>query len=162
MPKRPSRDGADLVELEGEVCDIGGLAESLGFLTRVTQLQRREFIRGSARPQPSLGAYSALAVISRNPGIRQRLLATILQVQDSNMTNLIRQLLDQGLVDRRPIAPGRRAAGLWLTAAGQSTVAAQAPGVEEIDRAFAGALSDTEYAAVVRILRRLFVSRLRG
>ena len=143
-----------------EQCDVAPLFNSIGFLTRATHLVERDFIRSSAEGGLPYGTYSALAMIGRNPGIRQGLLGKVLQVQQSNMANLTKRLLAKKLVDRRPLGNGRRGIGLWLTASGSEQVETLTPVMRDLDRKFAAALEPHELATLARLLARVLQSHI--
>jgi DNA-binding MarR family transcriptional regulator len=146
----------DLVEIDGETYAIGVLTGSLGFLTRVTQIQEREFIRRSGQTTVSPGVYSALATIETNPGIRQGALASLLMIKESNMTAFVRQLTAKGMIERRRHAGNHRVTSLWLTKKGQNSVGRARERMQDLDRRFADMLSDAEYSLAIGTLQRLF------
>lgn len=150
MAERPLDGGMDLT--------LDSLTDSLGFLTRVIHIQIVDRVRASHTLTVSPAVLALLRLVQSNPGIRQVQVAKILLIQESNLANLVKQLIAQELVERRSEAGARRG-GLWLTDSGhriiEDTAAAQG-----IDRAYATVLSDKEYQQVVRLLNRLYRAAL--
>lgn len=100
--------------------DIGDLTQSLGFLLRISQLKAYEAFfddLGASGMKP--GEYSILAVIARNPGVRQGLLAQSLRIKRAHMTKIIRSFEDRGLIVRHIPDDDRRSVELTLTEAGR-------------------------------------------
>jgi DNA-binding MarR family transcriptional regulator len=62
-----------------------------------------------------ISEFTVLMAVSRNPGIRQGVLADLLKIKWPNMTKLVRGLEDRGLIERRIPSNNRRSVVLWLT-----------------------------------------------
>lgn len=143
------------------VCDaeysLGALTKSLGFLTRVVQVQINERIRTSGGLPISLAAFSLLRLIQSNPGIRQVHAARILMIQESNMASLTKDMLIRGLVERRE-GSGKRN-GLWITADGESELEANT-WTDTLDRTYAATLTDKEYRTLLQLLDRVYRTSL--
>ena len=97
------------------------LTDSLGFLTRVVQIQINDRIRASGALGMSPATLCALRLVEANPGIRQVDAARILLIHESNMATLIKDLIAQGLIKRRGKNGGKRG-GLSITAHGRRQV----------------------------------------
>ncbi|MEV6073270.1 MarR family winged helix-turn-helix transcriptional regulator [Nocardia sp. NPDC052001] len=65
---------------------------------------------------------AALAIVVRNPGCAQRLLADELGQRESAITTMAARLETAGLVERRPSAADSRAWELWPTTAGREAM----------------------------------------
>lgn len=160
MAETAAKTTAEAADDTGRSATIpAALAESLGFLTRAVHLQERDHIRSGGSAALPFATYSALAVIAANPGIRQRTLADLLQVQESNMANLTRKLVDEGYVERRKTGT-KRGLGLSLTPEGARVLADARPVMHALDRDFAAALPPADYADLVSLLTRVMLSRL--
>jgi len=136
---------------------LTNLTNSLGFLTRVIQVQINERIRSAGVLQVTPATYSTLRVLQANPGIRQVHAARILVVQESNMANLIKDLIAQGLVERREDESKRT--GLWITALGEEELE-RSSSADDLERVYAKALSDKEYRSLLRMLDRIYQAGL--
>ena len=157
--KANPRDGASEPTVEGErEYALDSLSNSLGFLVRVVQLQIVERVRASGTLGISPGALAALRLIEANPGVRQMHVARLLLIQESNLANLIKKFMAQGLVERRSKSGGKRG-GLWITD-GCRRLIDEATFAETLDRAYASVLSDAEYAQLVSLLNRLYRAAL--
>lgn len=113
-------------EQDGPV--FGGLADSLGFLLRLSQL--RSFATfyddmGDLGTRP--GEMTVLMILAEVPGIRQGVLARWLSIKRANMSKMIRALETAGLVRREVPADDGRAMALHLTPAGADRVAGLRP-----------------------------------
>ncbi|MGH6981955.1 MAG: MarR family winged helix-turn-helix transcriptional regulator, partial [Stellaceae bacterium] len=82
------------------------LAESVGFLVRIVQLQSFQlFYRRFENSGLSIGALSTLGAIHASPGIRHGVLADALMIKRPNFTKVINGLEADGLIVRE--APRR-------------------------------------------------------
>lgn len=116
-------DQAVAPALSVDQVDIGPLNSTLGFLLRMAQLQVYDNLYaelGSYGLKP--GEFSVLTLISKNPGIRQGILARRLKIKRAHMTKQIRALEDQGYVSRTIPDEDRRAVELDLTKSGYDFV----------------------------------------
>ena len=145
---------ASIGELEYSLAPLTG---SLGFLTRVVfiQINNRARTEGAITISPAITAL--LRLVQANPGIRQVDAAKILLIQESNMANLIKELVAKGLIERK--SAGGRRGGLFTTAEGEMLVQFNACS-ESINRDVAGVLSDKEYQQLVQLLNRVYRSHL--
>jgi len=91
--------------------------DSLGFLIAdVYRLLRRAFQkRLEASSSLTLAQAQTLVYIARNEGVRQVVIADMLDVQPITLARLLDQLAAAGLVERRPDPADRRAHQLYLT-----------------------------------------------
>lgn len=137
---------------------LDSLTDSLGFLTRVVHVQIVDRVRASHTLSVSPAVLAMLRLVEANPGIRQVQVAKILLIQESNLANLVKHLIAQGLVERRS-KTGARRGGLWLTEGGCRLIE-NAATAEAIDRSYAAVLSDKEYQQLVRLLNRLYRAAL--
>ena len=143
--------------LEGDEFILDDLTNSLGFLTRAAYLQIGDLIRDHGSFAVSPPTLSMLALVEANPGIRQMQAARLLLIRESNMVMLVRELVGNGLVERRGV--GGKRSGLWITKEGTAilTQTAQAAG---ISREYADCLSDAEYQQLIALLARTYRARI--
>lgn len=138
-----------------ERIDLGELERSLGFLLRIAQLRNFEdFYADVAGQSLKPGEFTVLALIGRNPGVRQGRLARHLMIKRAHMTKLVRGFVERGLVTRDGSDRDRRSVELRLTAAGERFVARHAPAFEAHARKRPETLTADEHAALVGLLRR--------
>lgn len=140
---------------QAEALDLGPLGHALGFLLRVAQLD--SFARfyaelGELGLKP--GEFSALMVLSRNPDVRQGLLAERLRIKRAHMTKLVKALEAKGLVERRVPEEDRRSLRLRLTERGRIFVARHEAAFTAHDAGPARGLTPQEHARLVALLRK--------
>ena len=138
---------------------LSSLIDSIGFLTRVVQIQINDRIRASGTLGISPAVLSVLRLLEANPGIRQVDAARILLIQESNMASLVKDLIAQGLIRRRG-KNGSKRGGLWVTSAGRRQLERATDPADAIDRSYAASLSSKEYRQLVTLLRRLYLASL--
>ncbi|MGD9788832.1 MAG: MarR family winged helix-turn-helix transcriptional regulator [Sulfuricellaceae bacterium] len=91
---------------------------SFGFLfADVFRLMRRTFQQRLEGCGLTFAQARALLNVARNEGVRQVDLAELLEVQPITLARLIDQLVDAGLIERRPSPTDRRAYLIYLTQA---------------------------------------------
>lgn len=99
--------------------DLGLLTEAVGFLLKRAQMAvfndfNRTFADADIRP----AQFSVLAVIGRNPGLKQSEVSGALSIKRTNFVPLLDSLEERGLVKRKLAAADRRSHALHLTAKG--------------------------------------------
>ncbi|MFT2015314.1 MarR family winged helix-turn-helix transcriptional regulator [Streptomyces sp. 796.1] len=106
MPQhRPSDQDIDHV--------AAGLVASLPVLFRALD---RHVERDHPQPKPSEAQRALLRHVAEHDGVTVRAAAEALSMQPSNVSALVTQLTEQGLLERRQDAADRRVAHLHLTA----------------------------------------------
>lgn len=98
--------------------------------------------------------YAALAAISVNPGLDQVTLAGVIAYDRTTITGVVDRLVQKGLVVRRASQRDRRARALHITEAGETTLRAITPAVEQAQRIMLRGLTGTEAAEFMRLLRK--------
>lgn len=138
-----------------DAVDLGPLAQSLGFLLRLSQLTSfRDFFTTLGAENIRPGEASVLMLIARNPGIRQGVLAKELMIKRAHMTKMMRAMETSDLVTRTVPQDDRRAAQIWLTDCGRARVdALEAPFMAH-ESAAAPGLTRREEAELKRLLRK--------
>lgn len=114
-PGSPSKNAV----ADGEYA-LAPLTETIGFLTRVVQVQIMDRIRAAGGFGMSMAGFSVLRLVNANPGIRQAHIARILVIQESNMVNLVKDMIEQGFIERRGEGKTKRG-GLWITDGNRAT-----------------------------------------
>jgi DNA-binding MarR family transcriptional regulator len=134
-----------------------GLSQFIGYnLKRALSVVQADLSQVLAEFGLRAVSYSALMVIVRTPGISQSDLADALRIEKSNLVQLIDELAGRGLVTRGPVPGDRRRYALIPAEAGiELTKSATRAVKAHEDRMFA-ALSHTERAALIAMLRRVW------
>jgi DNA-binding MarR family transcriptional regulator len=132
--------------------DDQGLSDLFWGVARRLRHQGRETLEPwNVTPSQS----RALNVLERHGALRPGELAEHLRIAPRSATEVVDDLQDRGLVERRPDPVDRRATLVALTAAGAEVgEAIRAARQAEADRFF-GSLSEQDRAELTRILRML-------
>ena len=123
MPARQpaSPDSAPAADAAPEDIDTTVIEGFIGYSVRRASLAIVEnFIRHLAPLELRPVGFTLLTLVDGNPGITSSQLCAQLGIQSSNLVALVKQLLDRGLIDRRPHPKDGRAMGLHMTPAGRS------------------------------------------
>ena len=130
--------------------------DSLGFLladvSRLMRFQFRKRLRGSSL---TLAQARALIYVSRHEGVRQVVLAEMIEIQPITLARTIDHLAGLGLVERRADPNDRRAYQVYLTPAAAPHLAAIEKVARQIRTQALRDLDDDEAAIVVRALQKM-------
>lgn len=135
---------------------VGLLPNLLGYNVRRAHMALwRDFNRtvGSGMIRP--GIFSLLVLVDENPGVAQIELATQLAIDKATIVGLIRQLLKQGWIERRPSSADRRRQDLFLTAVGRHELAVLRREMLEHEARFINLFSRQELTLFFDFLRRI-------
>lgn len=98
------------------MADSNNSLEGCGFLlSDVSRLLRRNFNRRVQELELTQAQWRTLAILSRKPGISQKHLADILEMQPISVGRLLDRLQAADWIERRPDPDDRRAVCLHLT-----------------------------------------------
>lgn len=123
--------------------DYGLLDNLLGYaLRRAQNALYMDFYRATAEWDISPQRFAALALIARNPGLRQGLMGQAMGLHRSGALRLTDWLTAQGYAERRDAPDDARSWGLYLTPAGKKLLAKLEAAVAAHDRALLEALGD--------------------
>ena len=137
---------------------FGPIADHIGFQVHLTwRAIRKRMLLRSRRAKPSVprGAYSVPLLISQNPGMSPRDLADALFLDQSKVALFLRQLEDEGLVERRPSLEDGRRIQLFLTEQGRAHAAESLVKSELLEEPIAGVLTAEESTQLVALLIKL-------
>ena len=129
--------------------DILVLLNDLGRLIR-TEADRRARAHGMTRAQ-----WLILSRVQRAPGLSQRELAEILEVEPITVGRLVDRLEVRGLVERRPDPDDRRVWRLHLRPEAESVLAALDQHREAIRLLVTKGVGDAELARAIDVLLRM-------
>ena len=134
---------------------LGGMADYLGFLLRMSQVEAfKRVISDGDMSEGKLGELSILRVIDLNPGIRQGVLARTLRIKRANMTKLVRQMETQEFVRSTIPSEDRRSAELWLTDTGKAWLELYWPEIYVREQSVEVGLTVKELDVLKGLLRR--------
>lgn len=132
------------------------LADMLGFQVRIAQLRFfEEFYQAFADDYATPAEYSMLILVSQYPGIRQGVLASRLHIKRSNMTKLMRNLRERGLVERKSPKSDGRAYEIYLTDMGAALISKMAAMMPAHDAEVASNLTSKERDKLLGLLKKL-------
>jgi DNA-binding MarR family transcriptional regulator len=136
--------------------EMPSLAESVGFLVRIIQLQSFQlFYRRFDGSGLSIGALTTLGAIHANPGIRHGVLADALMIKRPNFTKVINGLEEDGLIVRDETRGDKRTTALFVTKKGVRKLDTMRHAVLAHHNEMIAPLSPAERDVLLDLLRRL-------
>jgi DNA-binding MarR family transcriptional regulator len=99
--------------------------------------------------------FSALAIIDKNPGVRQTDLGKVLGIARSGVVKIINRLEASGFIVRAPVADDRRVVALELTGAGAQKWTGCREAALAHEALVSATLSDGEKKLLVELLLRI-------
>jgi len=136
--------------------DYGVLESLMGFAVRRAQIRVYEdFIASLAPWGITPPRFSAMVIVSRNPGLKLTQLARIMGIARSGAVILVDALEDLSYIERQPAPDDRRAFSLALTAKGLTDLSEITAAVQAHDARMARGLSAEEQALLRRLLTQV-------
>lgn len=102
--------------------------------------------------------YTALTLVSDNPGLSQSQLADAMQVERPNLVVIVDELETRGLITRDRVPTDRRTYALHITEEGARLLADATRAVGAHENQLMGGLSAAEEAALISALNRIETS----
>lgn len=131
--------------------------EMPGHLIRRLNQRSTAVFQAGIKPAPvemTSVQFAALDVLSRHPGIDQAQLAALIFYDRATIGEVVRRLVQKGLVAREVSPEDRRARVLGLTPAGQAALAAARPLVEGLQADILAPLTAEETAQFMALARK--------
>jgi DNA-binding MarR family transcriptional regulator len=157
MKKTPTSRGprpGSIARIDG--VDYADLEQHFGYALKRAQIASFEaFSRATSGEQITPPRYTALVILSGNPGISQSALGEVLGTARSGAMMLADWLEQRGLAERRHRPDDARAWGLFLTAKGDTLLRDLKRRVRRHDKAFAARLKPAERSELLRLLSKL-------
>lgn len=139
-----------------EIATDDDLSTLIGYnLKRVYGILHSEVVPVLAAFNLRTVSFSALSVIMEAPGVNQTQLAAALNIERSNLVQIIDELVAQGLIERRPVKEDRRRYALMPKPKGAALFAEAKLALQVHEQAFFAGLSDADRAHLRRILAQL-------
>ena len=139
-----------------EAVDISALGPNFGLAVRLLDLRLMK------RASESFGDLSltpatatALLAIDANPGVRHGELADALRIQRPNLTKMLNQLVDEGLLRRGESAGDRRLVTFALTPRGGRVAESVRSTMAALDEQALSGLSRDEQATLLALIVKL-------
>lgn len=161
MPKPAGKDAKEPAngagwEGGGEKIDLSEHEHYVGFRMRIVQLQFfRLFYQVPEFKGLSPTDVSVLMAIDANPGVRPGQLTEALMIKRSNLSKLIVQIENAGLISRRNSSSDKRTFGLHLTAKGHTLAKKLVMAMRKHDRDASSGLSEHERLMMLGLLGKL-------
>jgi MarR family transcriptional regulator, transcriptional regulator for hemolysin len=142
---------SDTTAVDGEI--KRNIAMRVAVLAR---MMRNRFDREVSSLGVTRSKWSMIAVVSRNPGATQRVIADALEMSEASTGRLIDKLCSEGLLERQERYDDRRARAVYLTKAAEPLLAKLGEiavgGEKSVFRGF----SDEELTTLKGYLDRLY------
>lgn len=127
-----------------------------GYRLQRANLQMQNAVKRALRPFGlRRTTFSALHMISGNPGMRQAELAAALAIERPNLVKIIAELEAAGLVARTPSCDDKRAHELTATPRGKRLQKEAFEALLDVEAVMVRGLSEIELDALVRALDRI-------
>lgn len=141
---------------EGEI-SLGRLGDFVGFrLRRIQNQLSRQFAQVTDRYQLRQGLFSALAIISANPGLSQVMLAREVGLDKSMAVAVVDELEARGWAERRRSTVDRRRHALFTTPAGEAWLTEMFAALENVEHDVLDALGEEDRRVLGAILDRVY------
>ncbi|MGF7149972.1 DNA-binding MarR family transcriptional regulator [Sphingomonas zeicaulis] len=149
-------------QTEGDL-DLGRLGDFVGFrLRRIQNQLSREFAKVTDKYQLRQGLFSALAIISANPGLSQIMLAREVGLDKSLAVMVVDELEARGWAERRRSPVDRRRHALYTTEAGEAWLKEMFAALEMVEHDVLDALGEADRILLNGILDRVYKACFRG
>ncbi len=137
--------------------DRGLLPDLVGYQIRLAQVAIFRDLKRTLDPyEISPGLFGVLVLLEANAGMKQTDLAKAVHLDRSTVVNVIDNLEDRRLVERRAADGDRRSKALFLTAEGKRLLQKLKPLVAQHERRLTRDLSAAEEKTLVSLLQRIF------
>lgn len=131
-------------------------------LTVIARLLRNNFDRQVANLNVTRSQWAMIAVVARQPGATQRMIAEMLEMSEASAGRLIDRLCADGLLERREREDDRRARSVYLTQAAEPLLAKLAEIAKRTeDRMFQG-FDDAELEQLEGFFERIYANVSKG
>lgn len=137
--------------------DLGVLNDVIGFrLRRIQNHLSRGFSDRIARKEIKPGAFSALALISANPGLSQTTLSRQIGFDKATVVAILDSLEELGWAERKRSIADRRRHALYITKSGQKALQRMLDEAHENEKAVHAALSAKEQEQLFALLDKIY------
>jgi MarR family transcriptional regulator, temperature-dependent positive regulator of motility len=99
--------------------------------------------------------YAILAAIEADQGLSQTGLVETTGIDRSTLADIVRRMLDKGLIQRERTADDARAYAVRLTRKGSNTLRKMRPYADEVDRQIIDAIPEAQQVLFLSLLRHL-------
>lgn len=143
--------------VEEDHLSLGRLGEFVGFrLRRIQNHLSRDFASATAPYELKQGLFTALAVVSANPGLSQIELAREIGLDKSLTVGMVDEMERRGWANRRRSTVDRRRHDLFVTEAGEVVLDELIARLSVVERSALEVLSDDEHRVLNELLDRIY------
>lgn len=135
------------------------LTRYTGYLIRRAQQVHAALWQQQLHSEITSVQFGVLSLLEANPGIDQRTLGGLLQLDRSTITDVVSRLEDRGYIERVRDRVDRRRNVLTLTDLGRSELVALVPHADGVNRELVNGLGADDQAELTRLLTLLLESR---
>jgi len=144
---------------EGKVhhLDTGNLHQTVAYHIRRAQLQLwRDFKKNINTGKLVRGQFTVMNMINRNPGITQKELSAILDIDKATLVALIYKLENAGWITKQQAQEDRRRHTLVTTAKGQQKLETMTEHLSVHEKKIRSKFSNAEFNTLIKLLRRIY------
>ena len=124
-------------------------------LRRCVQYANDLFSRESGASDLTKQQYTVLSAVEKNEGMSQTALVAVTGIDRSTLAEMIRRMMEKGLIDRERTEADQRANAVRIAAGGKKALRGARTASERVERAMLAALPASERAKFVRMLMAL-------
>lgn len=156
---------SEVTELSSPPCPRGAAAATVNGHSATHLIHRAEqcaadlFARITPKGMLTPRQFAILVAIEDNEGISQTGLVELTGIDRSTLADIMRRMIEKGLVQRRRTNTDARTYAVRLTRRGSSTLRKMRPYAEEVDRQIVHALPEEYRDTFLTVLNRL-INRL--
>jgi DNA-binding MarR family transcriptional regulator len=121
-------------------------------LRRCVQYANDLFSRESSASDLTKQQFTVLAAVEQNEGISQTDLVALTGIDRSTLAEMIRRMIDKGLLDRERTESDQRANAVRIAAAGKKALRSARTASERVERMLLASLSAPDRARFVKML----------
>ena len=121
-------------------------------LRRCVQYANDLFSRETSTNDLTKQQFTVLAAVEQNEGISQTDLVGLTGIDRSTLAEMIRRMIDKGLLDRERTESDQRANAVRIAAAGKKALRAARTANERVERALLSSLSAVDRAKFLKML----------
>lgn len=135
------------------------LSRYTGYLVRRVQQLHASLWQRELRSEVTSVQFGVLSLLEVNPGIDQRTLGGLLQLDRSTITDVVLRLEGRGYIERVRDSADRRRNVLTLTGLGRRELVSLVPHAERVNVDLVGGLGPDDQAELIRLLTLLLESQ---
>jgi DNA-binding MarR family transcriptional regulator len=124
-------------------------------LRRCVQYANDLFAREPGASDLTKQQYTVLCAVEKNEGMSQTALVAVTGIDRSTLAEMIRRMMEKGLIDRERTEADQRANAVRIAAGGKKALRGARTASERVERALLAALPASERAKFVRTLTAL-------